>query len=256
LIFDNVEDETPAPLAMTSGRSSVLITTRLKALEFLIDHTAPLEVLPFTEGQCFELFRRESLGIQIEQNRVEAQRLFERLGYLPMAVVVAARLIRTNVCHTIETMVRDLPADTHGLLRTAIEELPQNGQILLSAMAICPPEGFYLSQAAEIAGFSESHSLEALQEIHRRSLVEELNRSTHLYQLHALVREAAAPLHSAVPRIPSDPPTIGTKLGADGSRDSESAIADWQTAFALTLRSPKADPQSILGRLGNSPPTQ
>jgi hypothetical protein len=62
---------------------------------------------------------------------------------------------------------------------------------LMAAMAVCAPEGFRLALAAEVAELDEPSSLDALQQMHSRSLAEELDRTTRRYRLHALVREAA-----------------------------------------------------------------
>ncbi len=189
LIFDNVEDDTPARL-FPGGRTSVLITTRLSAPRFLRGYQ-PLNLPLFTEDQCFELFSRELGKAETEKHRAEAQSLFERLGYLPIAIAVAASLIREDVRYTIAGMAKNLPADVTALLTEAVTALTPNAQKLLAAMAVCAPEGFRISLAAEIAELAETSSLDALQEIHSRSLAEELDRTERRYRLHALVREAA-----------------------------------------------------------------
>jgi hypothetical protein len=60
----------------------------------------------------------------------------------------------------------------------------------LASMAVCAPEGFRLGLAAEVAELGEVSSLDAIQEMHSRSLVEELDRTTRRYRLHALVRSS------------------------------------------------------------------
>ena len=50
-------------------------------------------------------------------------------------------------------------------------------------MPVSAPQGFRLALAAELAELGEASSLDALQEIHSRSLVEELDRSTRRYRL-------------------------------------------------------------------------
>jgi len=188
LVLDNVDDETSAPL-FAGGRTSVLITTRFTNLRFL-RHYQPVNLPLFTEEQCFELFRKEISKEEVDRHEADARLLFQRLGCLPIGVAIAASLIREDVRYTIEEMARNLPADTYELLRDAVAALSTPAQTLLAAMAVCAPEGFRLSLAAEIAELDEEASLNALQEIHSRSLAEELDRSTRRYRLHALVREA------------------------------------------------------------------
>ena len=189
LVLDNVEDDTPARL-LPAGRTSVLITTRLTDLSFLELHK-PLKLPLFSEEQCFDLFHEAIGKDEVERHASEARSLFQRLGYLPIGIAVAAGLIRKDVRYTIAGMAKNLPANVTALLREAVAALSQQAQTLLSAMAVCAPEGFRLALAAEIAELDEASSLDALQEIHSRSLAEELDRDERRYRLHALVREAA-----------------------------------------------------------------
>jgi hypothetical protein len=56
----------------------------------------------------------------------------------------------------------------------AVEALSPMAKKLMAAMAVCAPEGFRLALAAEVAELDEPTSLDALQEIHSRSLAEEI----------------------------------------------------------------------------------
>jgi len=100
LVFDNVDDETPAPL-LPGGRTSVLITTRFINLRFLRPYQ-PVQLPLFTEEQCFDLFRRDIGKEEVERHEADARSLFKRLGYLPIGVSVAAGLIREDVRYTIQ----------------------------------------------------------------------------------------------------------------------------------------------------------
>jgi len=88
LILDNVEDESPGAL-IPGGAASVLVTTRLTGLRFLRFH-APLALPLFTEDQCFEFFRCELSAGEVARHEADCRRLFQRLGYLPIAVGIAA----------------------------------------------------------------------------------------------------------------------------------------------------------------------
>ena len=165
---------------------------------------------------------------------MEAHRLFERLGHLPIGISVAASLIREDLRYTIKSMAENLPVDTHALFREAVTALTPPAQTLLAAMAVCAPEGFRLSLAAEILGFDEPACLDALSEIQSHSLVEELDRDTRRYRLHTLVREAAEAT-DALPARHAEAIRNEFENWETDWRNCEADIADWQTAFAWLL---------------------
>jgi tetratricopeptide (TPR) repeat protein len=234
LVLDDVEDETPAQL-MAGGRSSVLITTRFNNLRFL-RLLQPLNVPLFTEGQCFELFHKVIGEEEVERHEAEALSLIKRLGHLPIGIAVAASLIREDVRYTIAGLAKKLPADVYALLKQAVAALSPAAQRLLASMAACAPEGFRLALAAEMAGLDETSSLDALQEIHSRSLAEELDRTTRRYRVHALVREAAET--SDLQRLKhAECVQVEFQDWEDSWRKCEKDMPDWQTAFSYLLRS-------------------
>ena len=238
LIFDNVEDDTPARL-MPAGRTSVLITTRLTDLSFLELHK-PLKLPLFSEDQCFDLFHEAIGKDEVERHASEARSLFQRLGYLPIGIAVAAGLIRKDVRYTIAGMAKNLPANVTALLREAVTALSPTAQTLLAAMAVCAPEGFRLALAAEVAELDEASSLDALQEIHSRSLVEELDRDERRYRLHALVREGAGP-GDALRRRQFESLRNQFKDWERNWSQCEKDLANWRVAFAWLLGQPKSD---------------
>lgn len=189
LILDNVEEEAAGEL-VPGGVASVLVTTRRGNLQFL-DFRDPLPLPLFTEEQCFDLFRRQIGGIEVDRHAAVCRRLFGRLGHLPIGVSICAALIRKDVRYTIAGVARDLPGDATALIRTAIGALAPEARGLLAAMAACAPEGSHLDLAAEIAELDEHGALASLQQLMERSLAEEMDRTERRYRLHALVREAA-----------------------------------------------------------------
>ena len=160
LVLDNVEDDTPAQL-MPAGRTSVLITTRFTNLRFLRGYR-PLNLPLFTEEQCFELFREVIGKEEVGRHEAEARSLFQRLGYLPIGIAVAAGLVREDVRYTISGMAKNLPADAYALLKEAVVALSPVAQTLMAAMAVCAPEGFRLALAAEVAELDEASSLDVV----------------------------------------------------------------------------------------------
>jgi tetratricopeptide (TPR) repeat protein len=196
LFLDNVDDDQPGALA-PEGRAAVLLTSRHKNIPFFADYPA-LSPEFFSDREALDLFRRVVGAFE----KGTAMQLFRRLGHLPIAIAVAAGLIRNDVHYTVESLLAELPPlDTlsHGrnnvgqVLRSAIGALSERQRDLLTAMAACAPGGVRLGFAAELAGFGEADSLDALQELFRRSLVVELDRFSRRYRLHTLIREAARP---------------------------------------------------------------
>jgi len=97
LIFDNVQPgQEIEPLFPPPGsRSTVLITTRHA------DHPAlrgiePLRLDQFTPAEAMDLAERVLGREAARAQRDEAQRLFELVGYLPLAVSIALSLAKAN----------------------------------------------------------------------------------------------------------------------------------------------------------------
>ena len=235
LVLDNVEDDTAAQLLL-GGRSSVLITTRLHHLKFL--RLQPLHLPSFTEEQCFELFDIIVGKGEVQKHETEARSLFRRLGHLPIGIAVAASLIRDDVRYTIDALEKKLPADTFALLKEALAALSPAAQTLLGSMTVCAPEGFRLDLAAEVADLDETSSLDALQEIYSRSLVDEVDRASRRYRLHTLVREAAG-VSDVQRRIHAECVLKEFQDWENGWRRCEEDMADWRAAFSWLLGQPE-----------------
>ena len=231
LILDNVESEDPAKL-IPGGAASVLVTMRRCDLRFLRLYP-PLDLSFFTEDECFALFR-EALGAEsVNGNETQCRQLFNRLGYLPIAVSVAAALIKEDVRYTVESLAANLPVDVTELIHDAIQALDEAPRHLLTAMAACAPEGFALSLAAEIAGFNETEALNSLQQSVARSLAGEVSRADRRYRLHALVREAA----NGKPLAPQHFDTVHKRFAnwETNWRQCVQDLPDFQLAFTWAL---------------------
>jgi len=237
LILDNVDDEEPGRVA-PGGYASVLITTRHRYLKFLAFHK---DISPelFTEEECFDVFQ-EALG-ETDRNGVRAKQLFKQLGYLPIGIAVAAGLIRGDVHYTIESLAEKLPplekmeygANNVGLLLTeALAALAPDPRKLISAMAVCAPEGFRLGLAAEVAELAEA--LDALQELVSRSLAKELDRTSRRYALHPLIRQAAGAEEAVAMRHATAMNRRFENWEKDW-RECEADFADLQQAFQWAL---------------------
>jgi tetratricopeptide (TPR) repeat protein len=196
LLLDNVDDDQPCAL-VPGGSATVLVTSRGSTIPFLAEHQ---EINPplFTDTESLELFRRV-LG---EVAEAPAKQLFAKLGQLPMAVAVAAGLIKHDVRYTVKSLAMSLPPleslaigknNVGRLLADAIGALRRREQQLIRAVAVCAPEGANIEFAAEVASLKWDTALDALQGLYSRSLIMELDRETRRYRLHPLIREAAAP---------------------------------------------------------------
>jgi TIR domain/NB-ARC domain len=158
LVLDNVEDETPAAL-IPGGAASVLVTTRLSTLQFLRFHRAmPLPL--FDDDQCFALFRAHVGSADVGRYERECRQLFDRLGRLPLAVAIAAALIREDVRYTIPRLAREVTNDETALIREAIGALDDPARRLLASMAACAADGFFLDLATDMTGLDEAGALD------------------------------------------------------------------------------------------------
>jgi tetratricopeptide (TPR) repeat protein len=199
IVLDNVEDDAPGIL-VPGGRASVLVTTRREHLAFLgLDPALGLH--RFSDAECLDLFRRVLGDADVAKGEAQLKELSGKLGNLPIAIAVAAGLIKHDVRYTVGNFAREAPFrnlvfgrdNVPALFENAIAGLTAESRTLLRAMSACAPDGSRLRTAAGAAGMEERMAIEALRELYGRTLVEELDRSARRYRVHALVREAAAP---------------------------------------------------------------
>ena len=127
LILDNAENEADAKALIppSGGPCKTIVTSRDRAmLRRVTSNEHVIEVGLFTERQARDCFaRRLSLGqYDREINQIDA--LCERLGYLPIAVDVAASTIASNQKETVEEWLDAFP-DQQAML----DQLPAGDQI-------------------------------------------------------------------------------------------------------------------------------
>ena len=197
LVLDNVDSNDLREL-IQGGRSAVLVTTRLAGLPFLSRYEAP-ELSLFTPEECLELFRKHLAAGSVDSREPDYLKLSHQLGRLPLAIAVAAGLLRNDLRYTLPRLLAEVNLhklkhgefDISRLLASAIASAGDAAGALLSAMAVCAPSGFRLNLAAEIAGLDLSTALDLLQDLHSRFLVEIVDRAKERYRLHALIRAEA-----------------------------------------------------------------
>jgi tetratricopeptide (TPR) repeat protein len=243
LVLDNVEADDFGKFVF-GGAASVLVTTRQPGLPFLrFHHRLALDI--FTEKQCFDLFR-SVLDKQVTAHEFECRQLFQRIGYLPLAVNLLASLIRDDVRYTIARVCSNLPPDTTAVIKEAIAALEPDAQTLLAAMSACAPQGFALSLAASLAGLEEEAALEPLHQLSSRSLVEEIDRDNRRYRLHSLVREAA--YDSKFAKLHAEAVDRRFENWETAWRQCEQDMPDFRLALAWAMSDPDM-PASFAKRL-------
>jgi tetratricopeptide (TPR) repeat protein len=140
------------------------------------------------------IFGAEEVG----QHRDALILFSQRVDMLPIAVAVAASLLRERAANCLDRGVSQLQpgrltdgvTDVPALFHEAIISLPQREQCLLAACSVCAQEGLSLSFACEIAQLSENDANDAADRLVHASLLRVLSREQRRFQLHSLLREA------------------------------------------------------------------
>jgi tetratricopeptide (TPR) repeat protein len=112
--------------------------------------------------------------------------------------------------------------DVNALFGKAIESRSQAEQKLLTACAVCVPEGFWLPLAAEIAELSGDEAEDAADPLVHSSLLRVVDRDRRRFNLHALLRDQL--------RARLDPDDLAT-LRKRHTASLERLFKDWQTRW-------------------------
>lgn len=200
LVLDDVRSVTLRQLE-PGPASSVLYTSRLQSLAGVPSDQSH-KVESFDEHECEMLFHLALDPIfgaeEVSQHR-EALILFaQRVEMLPIAVAVAASLLRERAANRLDRGVSHLHpgrltdgvTDVSALFHEAIISLPRREQRLLAACSACTQEGLSLRFACEIAQLSENDANDAADRLVHSSLLRVLSRKQRRFQLHSLLREA------------------------------------------------------------------
>jgi tetratricopeptide (TPR) repeat protein len=180
---------------------SVLYTSRLQSLAGVPSNQSH-KVESFDERECEMLFHLALDPIfgaeEVGQHRDALILFSQRVDMLPIAVAVAASLLRERAANCLDRGVSQLQpgrltdgvTDVPALFHEAIISLPQREQCLLAACSVCAQEGLSLSFACEIAQLSENDANDAADRLVHASLLRVLSREQRRFQLHSLLREA------------------------------------------------------------------
>jgi tetratricopeptide (TPR) repeat protein len=194
LVLDDIWENDVIALA-PGPPVSLLCTSRRRSLPW-ISLTHSVEVKSFSRDEAELIFRiylgEETLG----KHRVALLELAERLERLPIAIVVGADLLRSELDPVPEVVrglrlerLRNEVHDVAALLRRAITARPEQQRRLLNVMAVCALEGFWFPLTVEIAGLTETEGRTARNKLVDASLLRMLDRDRQRFQLHALLRE-------------------------------------------------------------------
>jgi hypothetical protein len=149
LVLDDIWENDVKALA-PGPPVSLLCTSRRRSLPW-ISLTHSLEVTSFSRGEAESIFRIHLGDETTEKHRDALLEFAERVERLPIAVVVGADMLRTEL-NPIPKVARGLRLqrlrnevhDVADLLRRAITARPEQQRRLLNAMAVCALEGFWL----------------------------------------------------------------------------------------------------------------
>jgi tetratricopeptide (TPR) repeat protein len=175
--------------------ASVLVTSRHRSLPW-VPAGNTREVTSFSREEAETVFRIHLGDETTARYRDVLLQLAERVERLPIAVVVAADVLRRELDPVdqaapglqIEKLC-DAAHDVPGLFQRAIRAQSSQARSLLQAAAVCAPTGFWLPLAGTIAGLEEAESREARDQLVNSSLLRVLDRARRRFQLHALLRE-------------------------------------------------------------------
>jgi tetratricopeptide (TPR) repeat protein len=174
---------------------SVLCTSRHKFLPWIpVANTR--EVRSFSAEEAEAVFRIYLGDDVVAHHRPVLLNLAERFERLPIAMVVAANVLRRELdpvdraAHGLHIeRLRDTAHDVPGLFQRAIEAQPARERKLLQAAAVCAPDGFWLPLAGAVAGLEEKDTREARDRLVNSSLMRVSDRERQRFQLHGLLRE-------------------------------------------------------------------
>jgi tetratricopeptide (TPR) repeat protein len=195
LVLDDIWENDVMALA-PGPPVSLLCTSHRHSLLPWISLINSLEVKSFSRGEAESIFRIYLKDETVEKHRDALLEFAERVERLPIAIVVGADMLRSELDPIPEAArelrlerLRNEVHDVAALLRRAITARPEWERRLLYAMAICSPEGFWFPLTLQIAGLSESDGRDARNRLVDASLLRILDRDRQRFQLHGLLRE-------------------------------------------------------------------
>jgi tetratricopeptide (TPR) repeat protein/DNA-binding winged helix-turn-helix (wHTH) protein len=182
---DDVQMLLPGPLC------TVLVTSRRMDWKW-IEVSSRLGVENFSTEEIKAYFHAILNDDEVARHWTEILSMADRMGRLPLAISIAARLIRNStepVGEVANRLCLDDIEDVSHLLDKAILAQPKHEQELLRAFAACVPEGVWLPFAGSLAGLNSTQMRDAVNQLVNSSLLRPLNRDRRRFQMHTLLRE-------------------------------------------------------------------
>ena len=198
LVLDDVWNDDAAKL-LPGSPVSVLVTSRRKDWRWVQPNGREL-VESFSAEEAEACFRMYLGGAAVASYRAALMAFAERMERLPLAITVAAAMLRDSADPLEEAAVGLRLADLRSvaeLLQKAVDAQPERERGLLQAAAVCVAEGFWLPLAGQIARLSDADLRAARDRLVNSSLLRVVDRDRCRFQLHALLREqvrVSAPL--------------------------------------------------------------
>lgn len=216
IVIDSVDadqDVTPF-LPPLHAPCAVIVITRRQDL-FVTRTAHPLSVREFDEQEALLLFAK-IIGQQAVDNpehRKALAALAEYLGYLPIAIAIAAHQIGEEPIWTpaaflarlqegedqLDELLEFGDKSVQSLFEASYRQLPADQQRFFTALSVFPGKDFNAAAAAYVTQTTASQADTYLRSLRRRSLIQHV--SPERYQLHSLWRwynkrkvEALAPL--------------------------------------------------------------
>ncbi|MEH0824043.1 MULTISPECIES: tetratricopeptide repeat protein [unclassified Micromonospora] len=197
VVFDDVHEERQVRDALPAGRgSAALITSRRPMSGLGLDALHGLDVLSTPDG--IELLREVSARPEDEHDP-SWRRIVELCGQLPIALHVAASLLRIRPRWSVENLATALAderrrldllrvgdADVRASFGISYNELRQPQQALFRRLGLLGPNLLDASLAAAVAGVPPDDALVMLEELVDAQLLEATG--FHEYRFHDLIR--------------------------------------------------------------------
>ena len=210
LVLDNAEtSEQIEPLLPPTGRCAVLVTSRRQDLALLAG-AHRFDVKPFSEDEAaaLALFSRILGPQRAAQEATTLRQIAAQLGYLPLALVIAASRLAYEPHWQTTNFARRLADASHRLPTLSFESqdvahsfalsyahLAASGRLLLTAAGSLSRQSFTLATVATLAQLDEDAAEAGLRQLFSLSLLG--REGTGRYRLHPLLHDFARTLGEA-----------------------------------------------------------
>lgn len=199
LIFDNARSsDNLLPILPNAPFCSVVLTSRLKSSEIL-SGIEELNLPVFAPQESLDLFRALNNKKWIEENRKLIAELSELLGYLPLALSIAASHVSKSPQWYIQRLIDKLRREKNSLDLLELEDislrasfnlsfrtLPSKLQQFFPLTGVFAGIDFSVAAIATVAEVEKKDVLDLLESLYKHSLIERSDMDR--YRLHPLIK--------------------------------------------------------------------